>query len=93
MPKYFMPLVAAMLLCSACCSHRKPCANRYCPPNAPTRPVCPPAKAATPCGCKKKARPTRCRQQAMLPTPVQSGVTLSEVLDYLPGMPPGYWSI
>ncbi len=82
--------MAAMLLLSSCCPHRANCSNRYCPPTAPTRPVCPPETPACkqpkpPCGCKKKQARPACRNR--------QAVSLGEVMDYLPGVAPGYWAI
>ncbi len=82
-----VPLVAALLLTSACCHHKRPCPNRYCPPTAPAR-CCPqPPPAAKPkCGCPGKSQPRRAGLN-------RHPISLSEVTDYLPGLPPGYIAI
>ncbi len=90
MTRLIFPLLAALLLLPSCGNCKRACATRYCPPAAPTRPICPQAKPAckqaTPkCGCKKKQRSTPCSHR--------HAVSLSEVMDYLPGVAPGYLNI
>ncbi len=79
-----LPLLAALLL-PACGCRKTPCPQRYNPPTAPTRPICPESKPK--CGCKGKKKP------AVPSSRPARAVTLSTLQDYLPGLPPGYWSL
>ncbi len=89
MSKRLLLLVAALLLLPACGNCKRTCANRYCPPTAPTRPICPEAKPR--CGCQKKTAP-RCGQQPR-PCSHKKTITLNNMMDYLPGLPPGHLGV